>query len=166
MTAWAALAFLLTACASVDVVRLSNDRFPAKASAEQVELLQGPPACPYEELAQLMMDDASSDFSQMQRMILDRAAELGADAVIFGKPEQRVQHEVAYQSVYAGGMYSPWATGGWAYGPYPVGYGGMGMGMGMGGMGYMGDMAVPYDVTVKAMKGLAIRYANRGGPKC
>lgn len=59
-------------------------------------------------------------------------------------------------------MYSPWGYGAYAYPGW--GYSAYGYGMGYGALG--AGMAVPYDVMVKSLKGLAIRYQETGGPKC
>lgn len=169
-----ALPLLGAGCASVDSVMMTSQQFPPKHSIDEVEVLEQIPACPHIALAQMTMDDSTVDFSEMQHKMLVKGAEIGADAVVFAKPEKSIQHQVAYEPTY-----SPYGFGGWGYSAYPYGfgyyggypsYGGMGMGMGpmgMGGMGGMGGaMAVPYDVTVKSLKGLAIRYINNGGPKC
>ncbi|MEW6544311.1 MAG: hypothetical protein AB1411_11945 [Nitrospirota bacterium] len=158
----------LTGCAGVDTMRLTNATFPPKASVEEVEVLDQVPKCPHAQLAELSMDDDSSGFGTMQNKILRKAAELGADAVIFARPEKQVEHQVAYQTAY-----SPWGFGGWTYGPYGygTGYETFSMGYGVGGPypgmwpGY-GGMAVPYDVTVKSLRGLAIKYTGSGGPRC
>ncbi len=159
---WAVLA----ACASVDAVRLTNETFPPKSSPQEVEVLDQVPQCPHIALAELSIDDSSLDFGEIQDKIIEKAVELGADAVIFAKPQKEVQHQVAYSSPM---MYSPWGYGayaypGWGYGGW--GYGGAPYGYGMGYGAYGAGMAVPYDVTVKSMKGLAIRYQQTTGPKC
>lgn len=165
------LGVLLAGCTSVDVVRMTSQQFPPKRSADQVEVLESVPMCPHVNLAQLSVDESSAGFSEMQQKMLEKGAEMGADAVIFSKPEKEVQHQVAYEPTMA---YSPFGMGGWGYSSYPYGYGyyggfppfgGMGGPMGMG-MGYGGSVAVPYDVTVKSLKGLAIRYTASTGPKC
>jgi hypothetical protein len=151
------LGLAMTACASVDLVRTTSEHFRPKASIEEVEVLDQVPKCPHIALAEMSMDDASVSFETMQKKMLGKAAELGADAVVFAKPETQIEHQVAYQS-----MYSPWGYGGWMYAPYPYGYGYYGGWPGFG----AGTMAVPYDVKEKSLRGLAIRYTESGGPKC
>lgn len=148
-----ALSLLLVSCSSVDVVRLTNETFPPKASTEQVELLEHEPACPSIRLALLQMEGSDTSFQDMQAKMLKKAAELGADAIVFKRPQEHVEHSLAYQPVY-----SPWGMT--AYGYPGWGYGGWGMG----GMG--GSIATPYDYTVRSLKGVAIRYVRGKGPKC
>lgn len=155
--ALAALVLWTTAgCTSVDMVRLSDRSFPPKASLEEVALQDREPQCPHLRLAELRIDDSTTDYQTMQDAILHKAMALGADAVVFDKPEKNIQHRVTYQQAYSPWGYSAynypgWGYGGWYYGSYGYGYGGT---------------ALPYDVTVRSLKGLAIRYVERGGPKC
>lgn len=151
----------LIGCAHVDVIRLTNETFPSKSSGADVEVLEQQPTSPHLQLADLRIADSGIGFEQMQRKILNKAATLGADAVVFVKPESHIEHEVAYEPVY-----SPWG----GYGPYGPGYGGWGYGgLGPGGWGYggpwgwgaTGTVAVPYDVTINSLKGTAIKYVTR-----
>lgn len=161
----AVLGLVVLGCTSVDVVRMTSQQFPAKRSAEEVEVLESVPMCPHVNLAQLSVDESSAGYSEMQQKMLEKGAELGADAVVFAKPEKEVQHQVAYEPT----MYSPFGMGGWGYSSYPYGYGYYGGWPPFGGMGgpmMGGSVAVPYDVTVKSLKGLAIRYTASTGPKC
>lgn len=145
----------LTACTSVDMIRMTNETFPPRASPSEVEVLDQVPKCPHIQLAELIVDESTDSYDAMQSLILKKAAELGADAVLFARPEKEIRHEVAYSSpmVGYGGMYGGMGMGGWMYDPYGFG------------MGY-GSMAVPYDQPVRMLKGLAIRYTNTIGPKC
>lgn len=160
----------LTGCASVDVIRLTNETFPPKDSRADVEVLEQQPTQPYISLADLHVADSGVGFEWMQRKILDKAATLGADAVLFLKPESHVEHEVAYEPVY-----SPWGGYG-PYGPGLGGYGGIGPWGGYGGSwgggyggpwgwGPTGSVAVPYDVTVNSLQGTAIKYTASGARK-
>lgn len=144
---------LLVSCSSVDVVRLTNETFPPKASTEEVEVLEHDPACPSIRLALLQMEGSDASFQEMQEKMLKKAAKLGADAIVFHRPQEHVEHSLAYQPVY-----SPWGMT--AYGYPGWGYGGWGMG------GFGGSIATPYDYTVKSLKGVAIRYVRGKGPKC
>ena len=157
--AWAVLWLVTTSCTSVDVVRLSGQTFPPKSSRAEVALLDREPKCPHLRLAELRVDDSTDKFETMQRQILDRAASLGADAVLFEKPEKHIQHQVTYAPAYT---YSPWGYGAYAYPGW--GYGGGWYGYGP--YGYGGGMAMPYDYTVRSLTGLAIRYTNSPGSTC
>lgn len=170
ITLWCALSLWAAsaACTSVDAVRLTNETFPSKASPQEVEILDQVPKCPHIALAELSIDDSSLNFGEIQDKIIKKAVELGADAVVFAKPEKEVQHQVAYSSPM---MYSPWGYGayaypGWGYGGWGSGASSYGYGYGMGYGAYGAGMAVPYDVTVKSLKGLAIRYQEPADPKC
>lgn len=145
----------VSACASVDVVRLTNARFSPKASVEEVEVLEQEPARPYVRLAELHMEDPSLSFAHMQERLLTKAASLGADAVVFAKPVHLIEHQIAYAPVY-----DPWGYDSPFYGPgggYGAWYGPSAWG------GYGGSMAVPYDIQVKALSGTAIRYRDSEG---
>jgi hypothetical protein len=153
-------------CASVDTILLTSDKFPPKESEDEVAVLEHMPAQPHRDIAELRIGDSWLSFASLQRKILNQAATLGADAVVFAEPQTVTQHEVAYQP-----MYGPWAY----YSPYygiPWGYGGYG---GFGGYGgpfgswgpwggsYSGGMAVPYDETTRMLMGTAIRYTGETG---
>jgi hypothetical protein len=110
-------------------------------------------------------------FDRMQQKILAKAAALGSDAVVFSKPESHVEHQVAYEPVYSPwGYYAPYyyGPGSWGYGGYGYGSWGYGGLYGPGPMGWSGypggSVAVPYDVTVNALKGTAIRYTSSAQP--
>jgi hypothetical protein len=96
----------------------------------------------------------------LQRKILNRAAALGADAVIFAKPQTQTQHEVAYEPLYdPWGYNSPYYGTPWGYGGYGA-YGGPYGSWGLWGGGYSGSVAVPYDVVTRMLMGIAIRYTE------
>lgn len=154
------------ACASVDVVRLTSQTFPPKDSADQVEALDREPTRAHLRLAELRLADTGMGFDDMQRKILKKAATLGADAVVFSKPETEVKHQVAYEPTYSPwGYYGPYyGPGSWGYGGYGYGgYGGLGGPWGWGG-GYTGSMAMPYDVTVNSLTGTAVKYTDPNEP--
>lgn len=157
---------ILTAgCMSVDTILLTSKTFPPKASVQDVEILNREPSCAHIAIAQLSVEGSGSDsYRTEQDKILEKAASLGGDAVVFSKPEKHVRHGVTYQTPMM--MGGPWGMGnywypGWGYGPY-----GMGYGYGMWGMGYGGGMAIPYDYTVKSLSGIAIRYTKSHPPNC
>ena len=150
------LALLIGGCTSVDTFLLTNKTFPPKSSFQEVEIVDREPPCAHLAIAQLSVDDsASADYRSEQFQILKKAADLGADAVIFSKPEKHIEHDVIYDRSVVG---SPWGMG-------YYGYPGWGYGTGYG-MGYGAGMAIPYDHTVKSLKGIAIRYTDDSGPKC
>ncbi|WP_447971965.1 hypothetical protein [Nitrospira sp. Kam-Ns4a] len=155
LAAEALLCAALTACTSVDMIRMTNETFPPKASTDEVEVLDRVPTCPHIQLAELIIEESTDSYDAMQAKILKKAAQLGADAVLFAKPEKEIRHQVAYSSPMVGPWAYPmgWGYGGWMYDPYGFG------------MGY-GSMAVPYDQAVRSLKGLAIRYTNASGPRC
>ena len=149
-----------SACASVDTILLTSDRFPPKRSAEEVAVLDHTPAQPHLDVAELRIGDSWLSFGSLQRRILTRAAALGADAVVFGRAQTETTRQVAYEPLY----------GSWSYGPFygsPWGYGGYGGPYGMwnpwGGLS-SGSVAVPYDETVKMLMGTAIRYRDATPP--
>ncbi len=153
--------FFMVGCTFVNTLLLTSQTFPAKASWQEVEILDREPSCEHIGIAQLSMEDSGSDsYDTEQVNILKKAASLGSDAVVFAKPEKRVEHGISYQGPMM--MGGPWGMGmygypGWGYG------GGYGMGYGM---GYGGSMALPYDYTVTTLTGIAIRYTNNGRIKC
>ena len=79
-------------------------------------MLEEKPTRPHLELAELRIGDSWLSFGSLQRKILNRAATLGADAVVFAKPETQTQHEVAYEP-----LYHPWGYNSPYYG-IPGGY--------------------------------------------
>ena len=88
------LCLLLSACASVDTILLTSKTFPPKGSADEVAVLEEKPTRPHRELAELRIGDSWLSFGSLQRKILNRAAALGADAVVFAKPQTLTQHEL------------------------------------------------------------------------
>ncbi|HSB44740.1 MAG TPA: hypothetical protein VLD60_07000 [Nitrospira sp.] len=146
---------LLAACASVDTILLTSEKFPPKKSADEVAVLEQKPTRPHVDLAELRIGDSGLSFGSLQHKILDKAASLGADAVVFAKPQTQTTHEVAYQPLYdPWGYNSPYYGSPWGYG----GYGGPYGGWSPWGGGYSGSIAVPYDETMNMLMGTAIRY--------
>jgi hypothetical protein len=161
------ISLTLTACASVDVVRLTNQTYPSKASAKEVEVLQTEPTRPHIRIAELSLSDSDTSFEKMQNKILKKAATLGADAVVFSHPVSYVKHQVAYEPNYSPwGYYGPYSgPGAWGYGGFGYsgwGYGGMSSPLGWG--GYTTSTAVPYDVTVNSLTCTAFKYTNSNEP--
>jgi hypothetical protein len=76
------LAFILSGCASVDVRMLSSETFTPRTS--QVEILEGAPSRPYVQIAVLSVDSWWLSLNSKREKIIEKAAALGADAVVFG----------------------------------------------------------------------------------
>lgn len=136
------LGLCLAGCTTVDVVRLTNQQFPAKRSVREVEVLQATPKCPHLDLAELSVDESSAGFSTMQEKMLEKGAELGADAVVFGPARKEIRHESTHVPTMKRRPGPPIMAG------------------------QSGRRAVPDDVPVKSLAGLAIRYRTGTGSKC
>ena len=78
------LAFLLPGCASVDVLMLSSETFTLQTS--HVEILERAPTRPYVPIAVLSVDSWWLSLDSKREKIVEKAATLGADAVVFGDP--------------------------------------------------------------------------------
>src|SRR5262245_64954336 len=89
-------------CADVQVLRLTSETFPSR-EVQDVAVLSQYPSLRYEKIAELSETSSSNSISKLQRHILDKAAELGADAVVFSTSITRTEQRVAYQPAY-----SPW----------------------------------------------------------
>lgn len=118
----------VAACATVETVRFTGEHYPAKSSADEVQALPDPPSRPYQAMAELRLSEADSTHALRQK-ILERAARLGADAVIFSKPEAHKERRLLYEPV-AGQL----------------------------------NAAIPYDITVTSLRGIAIKYLDSSGP--
>jgi hypothetical protein len=144
-------------CANVQVLRLTSETFPAR-EVEDVAILSQFPSAQYEKIAELSETSSSDNVAKLQRHLLDKAAELGADAVVFSTPITHVDRRVAYQPVYSPwGYYAPYY-----YGPGPYGYWGpWGYRYGPWGptWGYQQAVPVPYVVRTTTVKGTAIHYS-------
>lgn len=156
------LCLFVSACTSVDTILLTSDTFPPKGSADEVAVLAQTPTRPHRQLAELRIGDSGSSFASLQRKILNRAAALGADAVVFAAPQTQTQHQVAYEQ-----LYEPWDSNSPYYG-LPWGYGSYG-GPGIAGPyelwplwggGYPNSIGVPYDEVTRMLMGTAIRYTD------
>jgi hypothetical protein len=151
------LGWIPIGCSHVNIVRLTSETFPPRA-VDEVEILSQEPTTEHLRIADLS-ETSTSDVDTLQRHILKKAAELGAQAVIFSSPTTRIENRVAYQPVYSPwGYYAPYY-----YGPGPYGYWGP-WGNSYGpwgpGWGYRNYAPVPYSVRVTTLKGIAIRYAG------
>lgn len=148
---------LFSACASVDTILLTSETFPPKGSADEVAVLEQKPTRSHLELAELRIGDSWLSFGNLQHKILNRAAALGADAVVFTPAQTQTIRQVAYEPVYdPWGYNSPYYGGPWGYGGFGGPYGGWGP---WGGFSSAG-IAVPYDEPVRMLMGTAIRYTD------
>ncbi len=152
---------LSVGCSSVNVLRLTSETFSPR-SVEEVAILSEAPPNEHTRIAELS-ETSSSRVDTLQRHILKKAAQLGADAVIFSVPHTRSEERVDYQQVYSPwGYYSPY----YYYGPGPFGYarpwGYSYSAFGPFG-GYRQYAAIPYSVRVTSLKGVAIRYSASPG---
>ena len=150
-------------CSSVSVLRLTSDTFPRR-SVEEVAILSEAPPTEHIRIAELS-ETSSSRVDTLQRHILKKAAQLGADAVIFSVPHTRSEQRVDYQPMYSPwGYYAPYYYGPGPYGysrPWGYSYGGYGAFRPFG--GYRQYAAIPYSVRVTSLKGVAIRYGGSPG---
>ncbi len=154
------LCLLFFGCTRVDTILLTSDTFSPKGSADEVAVLEEKPTRPHRELAELRIGDSWLSFGSLQRKILNQAAALGADAVIFATPQTQTEHEVVYEPLYdPWGYNSPYYGTPWGYGGYGA-YGGPYGSWGPWGGGYSGSVAVPYDVVTRMLMGTAIRYTE------
>lgn len=154
------VACLSGGCSSVNVLRLTSETFSPRA-VEDVAILSEAPATEHTRIAELS-ETSSARVDALQRHILKKAAQLGADAVIFSAPHSRSEQRVDYQP-----MYSPWGYyAPYYYGPGPFGYsrpwGYSYSAFGPFG-GYRQYAAIPYSVRVTTLKGVAIRYSGSPG---
>lgn len=150
------LFWVAAGCANVQVLRLTSETFPSREVTD-VAILSRFPSQQYEKIAELSETSSSDNVAKLQRHLLDKAAELGADAVVFSTPITHVEQRVAYQPVY-----SPWGYYAPYYGPGPYGYWGpWGYRYGPWGptWGYQQTVAVPYSVRTTTLKGTAIHYS-------
>ena len=142
-------------CADVQVLRLTSETFPPR-EVQEVAILSQFPNTHHEKIAELS-ETASENVAKLQRHILEKAAELGADAVVFSTPVTRIEHGMAYHQTY-----SPWGYYAPYYGPGPYGYWGpWGYPFRPWGpsWGYYQTYPVPYQVRTTTVKGTAIRYS-------
>lgn len=148
--------FSIGGCTSVDTIRLTSQTFPPKHSVQEVEVLALNPKRPHIALAQLSVEDEAESYGDEQGAILKKAADLGADAVVFHRGTQRT----VSTPVYGGYGYGGYGYPGWGYASY--GMGGYGGGYAAGGYGYSpyGMTPMLYDTTIRSLSGIAIRYKD------
>lgn len=146
---WSLLAILLSviisACAGMDIIPLTSETFPPKKSMGDVKILSEEPDRQYKKLAEITIADSKKKGWKLQHMILQKAAEMGADAVVFADPTSYSEKHTTYSPVYR-----PWGY----YSPYYGWYGG----------GYIDAVPTTYKTKRTTLTGVAIRYVNgRGG---
>ena len=144
------LLLLLPAAAScapgIDMVQYTGAVYPPKASPNDVQILEEMPSAPHARIALITIAESKKSLGVLQRSIMNKAAELGADAVVFGDPESSFRTDVSYAPVYR-----PWGY----YSPYYGWYGG----------GYRDAVPRAYKVRYNTLAGLAIRYQDTGGSR-
>jgi hypothetical protein len=133
-----------SACAGVDVVHFTSDVYPAKRSGADVKLLDEKPDQPHVRIAQITIADSKKKNATLQRLIRDKAAELGADAILFSDPEHYYDHSVRYAPAY-----QPWGY----YAPYSGWYGGT----------YMAGVPVSHKTRRNSLSGVAIKFTGSSG---
>src|SRR5690348_3628938 len=95
LTAWLLLLTTQAGCSHVEVLRLTSETFPAR-EVNEVAILSREPDGSFLKIAELS-ESASSDVKTLQRHVLKKAAELGADAVVFSTPITHVEQRTNYQ---------------------------------------------------------------------
>jgi hypothetical protein len=145
------IVFLNCTTVKIDTIRLTMENFPPQEPS-QVSVLTRLPSRGYEEIADLAARGDSADFEDFREKIVERAAELGADAVVLSNLAEYTKQGIAYTPAY-----SPWGYQN-PYGPDPWGYNDVGYGgLGYGGYGYVDQ---PYEVRIHSLKGTAIRHTS------
>ena len=131
-------------CAGVDVVHFTSDVYPPKHSGADVKILETKPTQPHVRIAQLTVSDSKKKGWKLQRMIRDKAANLGADAIIFSDPQHYYDNSVRYAPVYRPwGYYYP--TYGWYGGSYVTG------------------VPITHKVRRNSLSGVAIKFTGKSG---
>lgn len=136
------LAFSASAYGKMDIVQFTSEKFPPNKDVSSVEILDKEPERPYIKLAQLTIGDSKKSGATLQVKIREQAAEMGADAVVFGDPVMSFSGGTQYAPVVR-----PWGY----YSPYYGAYGGA----------YVTARPVPYKVRRNTLSGVAIRYTDR-----
>jgi len=150
-------AWNIAGCSHVQVLRLTSETFPSRP-VEDVAILSEQPTASYQKIAELSETSASDNIETLQHHLLKKAADLGADAVVFGTPSSHTEQRVAYEPDYSPwGYYAPhyygpgpygyWGPWGYRYAPWGLGW------------GYHRSVPVAYIIHVTTLKGTAIRYS-------
>ena len=81
-SAWALAALLLVGCTTVEVTRTTKEKFPRTKVAE-VQILKTTPAQAYDEIGTVAVSGFKiKEASKMHQQLREKAAAVGADAVI------------------------------------------------------------------------------------
>ncbi|MDX1410603.1 MAG: hypothetical protein R3351_00450 [Nitrospirales bacterium] len=83
------IGLVFSSCASVDTVRLTNQKFPPKESVEGVEILDRTPPCDHVVIARLSVDDSEYDsFESEQKKSLKKPLHWGPMRSFFRNPRK------------------------------------------------------------------------------
>jgi hypothetical protein len=180
------------ACASITVIRFTQDTFQPKASGQEVQVLFQEPSCPHLKLAALSGEETTwSSLEDVRLEILRKAAQLGADAVIILDRTDQINRYLKYQQDSTvirpsiGWAFSSYP--GWGYGAFGSRFGGLGAGGGaeeigagrpasgfgaagftpvVSGIGRGMGVATPYEVSVTSLHGIAVRFMSATARTC
>ena len=125
----------------MDVVKFTSEEYPRTKDVSSVEILEKAPDRPYIKLAQITIGNSKKSGATLQTKIRERAAKMGAHAVVFGDPVMSFSGGTQYAPVIR-----PWGY----YSPYYGAYGGS----------YVTARPVPYKVRRNTLSGVAIRYSD------
>ncbi|MBX3370065.1 MAG: hypothetical protein KF793_06700 [Nitrospira sp.] len=142
---------LLSACVSVQVDPLTTKAFEPRASAEGVTTLQREPNHGHVQIARIVATSEYASEDTLRDRILERAKELGADAVVLGEADVRRLSDrgPTFQSTmgtavpggvssssYRSGYWNPFRMDAWSFT--------QGAGGGQGWMLHMSGLAIRY----------------------
>ena len=125
----------------MDVVKFTSEEYPRTKDVSSVEILEKAPDRPYIKLALITIGNSKKSGATLQTKIRERAAKMGAHAVVFGDPVMSFSGGTQYAPVIR-----PWGY----YSPYYGAYGGS----------YVTARPVPYKVRRNTLSGVAIRYSH------
>ena len=112
------LSMSLVGCVSIQVVPLTAQTYPAGRGAGPVEWLEKKPVRPHIELAHIIATSGTASETMLRRRILERAENVGADAVVEKKSDvlESMGPTPQYQSTLgpAGTSFNPLA-GAWGW---------------------------------------------------
>lgn len=126
----------------MDIVKFTSETYPKTKDVSSVEILEKAPDRPYIKLAQITIGNSKKSGATLQTKIRERAAKMGAHAVVFGDPVMSFSGGTQYAPVIR-----PWGY----YSPYYGGYAGS----------YVTARPVPYKVRRNTLSGIAIRYSEK-----
>lgn len=150
--------FLSSACVSLQVDPLTTKEFEPRQGAEGVTTLQREPNHGHVQIARIVATSEYASEETLRDRILDRAKELGADAVVLGEADVRRLSDrgPTFQSTmgtaipggvssnsYRGGYWNPFRMDAWSFT--------QGAGGGQGWMLHMSGLAIRY-VSAEEMR--------------